>query len=99
MLQESTILGEIYQLNRAYLTMLHRHLHEDFAVAVDAFGLSKEIARVLSTSTPEKMDRLARTSQMLLRFKFNEVQFLRSLGEKVGPEVGQQIMANETLPA
>ncbi|MGF6603258.1 flagellar transcriptional activator FlhD [Paraburkholderia sp. GAS448] len=99
MLHDTTILGEIYQLNRAYLTMLHRNLQEDFAAAVDAFGLSEEIARALVKNTPEKLDRLARSSQLLLRFKFNDVQFLHALGEKIGPGVARQIETKETLSA
>ncbi|PNE59611.1 hypothetical protein A8H39_00235 [Paraburkholderia fungorum] len=97
MLQDTTILGEIYQLNRTYLSMLHRYLHEDFAVAADAFGLPEEVARALAKHTPEKLDRLARTSQLILRFKFNDVQFLRALGEKIGPEVIHQTEPHETL--
>ncbi len=99
MLHDSTILGEIYRLNRTYLTMLHRHLQEDFAAAVDVFGLSDEMAHALAKNTPETLDRLARTSQLLLRFKFNEVQFLHALGEKVSPGVARQLEAKEPLSA
>ncbi|VVE16797.1 MULTISPECIES: flagellar transcriptional regulator FlhD [Pandoraea] len=99
MLQNSTILGEIYRLNLAYLTMLHRNLLADFATAVDTFGLSEEIAAAIVNSKPDKLARLARTPQLLLRVRFNDVQFLRTLAAKVGPGIAQKIESEEASSA
>lgn len=96
---DSSILGEIYQLNLTYLEMLRRSLAQNFEAAVEAFGLSDEVARELANIAPERMEKFARTSQLLLRFKFNEVQFLRVLGEKINPVFAQQVKGKETVSA
>jgi flagellar transcriptional activator FlhD len=96
---DSSILSEIYQLNRTYLVMVHRYLTDDFEAAVDSFGLSEDLARELAKISPEKMDRLARASQLLLRFKFNEVQFLHALGEKIDPDVARQPWVKDGVSA
>lgn len=99
MLQDTTLLSEIHGLNRSYLSLLQRSLREDFAAATRGFELSAEVGQVLVQCSPERLDKLARTPQLLLRFHFNDVQFLQALGAKIAPGASSEVQPDDALSA
>jgi flagellar transcriptional activator FlhD len=78
----SDMLSEINEVNLSYLLLAQRLLREDRPAGMFRMGLSEQLADVLSRLTAAQTARLAASSQLLCRFRFDEHAILSALAEK-----------------
>ncbi|HEX7907479.1 MAG TPA: flagellar transcriptional regulator FlhD [Paraburkholderia sp.] len=69
----------IHEINLAYLLLTRRLLAEDKASGMSSLGVSSEVADVLLALSPEEIERLASTSQILCSFRFLDHTVLSTL--------------------
>ncbi|SDV46651.1 flagellar transcriptional regulator FlhD [Chitinasiproducens palmae] len=72
-------LDEVRELNLSYLLLAQRLLREDKASAMFRLGLASEVADVLTALSLAQTVRLASSSQLLCRFRFDDHALLSSL--------------------
>ncbi|WP_321935512.1 flagellar transcriptional regulator FlhD [Paraburkholderia sp. J8-2] len=82
MLTAQSDLSAIYEVNLRFLLLIQNLLREDIDAAVEQFGMTSEMAAVMGNLSEVQVDQLARSSFLLCRFRFNDVQILSALGEK-----------------
>jgi flagellar transcriptional activator FlhD len=75
-------LAEIRELNLSYLLLAQRLLQEDRPGAMFRMGLSEPIADVLGTLNLAQLVKIAASSQLLCRFRFDDHTILSSLADK-----------------
>jgi flagellar transcriptional activator FlhD len=66
------MLGEIKELNLAYLVLAQHMIRDDKAAAVYRLGISHEMADILASLTPGQVLRMAGTSVLLCRMRFDD---------------------------
>ena len=76
------VLAEIREVNLSYLLLAQRLLQEDRVAAMFRLGLSERVAAVVSTLTPTQALRVASSSHLLCRFRFDDHAILSSLADK-----------------
>ncbi|MDR3099922.1 MAG: flagellar transcriptional regulator FlhD [Paraburkholderia sp.] len=76
------MLSEINEVNLSYLLLAQRLLREDRPAGVRRMGISEQLADVLARLTAAQAARLAASSQLLCRFRFDEHAILSALAEK-----------------
>lgn len=75
----SEVVNEIREVNLSYLLLAQRLLREDRATAMFRLGLSRELADVLASLTLSQVVKLAASSLLLCRFRFDDHTILSSL--------------------
>ncbi|SAL25805.1 transcriptional activator FlhD [Caballeronia peredens] len=75
-------LAEIREVNLSYLLLAQRLLHEDRVSAMYRLGLSAQVAQVLSSLTLAQAVKVASSSHLLCRFRFDDHTILSSLADK-----------------
>lgn len=86
------ITSDIQETNLSYLLLAQRLLQENKALAIYTLGLSEQVGDVLSSLTLAQLLKLSRSSQLLLRFRFEDHTIFASLADKgknVTPEQEQ----------
>ncbi|CAB3780549.1 Flagellar transcriptional regulator FlhD [Paraburkholderia caffeinitolerans] len=78
----SDMLSEINEINLSYLLLAQRLLGEDRTDGMFRMGISEPLADVLTQLTAAQAVRLAASSQLLCRFRFDEHAILSALAEK-----------------
>ncbi|HTI17105.1 MAG TPA: flagellar transcriptional regulator FlhD [Trinickia sp.] len=78
----SEMLSEIKEVNLSYLLLAQSLLREDRAAGMFRMGLSDEIADVLANLSFAQTVKLATSSQLLCRFRFDDYAVLSSLADK-----------------
>ncbi len=81
----SETLSEIKEVNLSYLLLAQRLLREDRAMGMFRMGISDELADVLANLTLAQTVKLAASSQLLCRFRFDDHTVLSSLADKGKP--------------
>jgi flagellar transcriptional activator FlhD len=76
------VLAEIREVNLSYLLLAQRLLQEDRVAAMFRLGLSERVAEVVSALTPTQALRVASSSHLLCRFRFDDHAILSSLADK-----------------
>ncbi|MDR5730830.1 flagellar transcriptional regulator FlhD [Caballeronia sp. LZ025] len=76
------VLAEIREVNLSYLLLAQRLLQEDRVAAMFRLGLSERVAEVVSALTPTQALRVASSSHLLCRFRFDDHTILSSLADK-----------------
>jgi len=71
--------NEIGDLNLAYLLLAQRLVREDLATAMFRLGLSKELADLLGNLSLSQIVKLAASSLLLCRFRFDDHPILSAL--------------------
>lgn len=66
------MLGEIKELNLAYLVLAQQMVREDKSEAVYRLGISEELADILGSLTPGQVLKMAATSVLLCRMRFDD---------------------------
>ena len=89
------LLSEIREVNLSYLLLVQRMLNEDFPTAMFRLGFSEEVADILRRLTLSQTVKLASSSLLLCRFRFEEGALLSALSQDVLGGVLQQ--AHKTL--
>ncbi|WP_244826811.1 flagellar transcriptional regulator FlhD [Caballeronia sp. TF1N1] len=78
----TTTLTEIRELNLAYLLLAQQLLLADRASAMARLALSDDVAQLLASLSPAQAVRVASSSHLLCRFRFDDHAILSSLDEK-----------------
>jgi len=73
------MLGEIRELNLAYLVLAQQMIREDKAAAIYRLGVSEPLADILGALTPGQVVRMAATSVLLCRMRFDDRLILNLL--------------------
>lgn len=76
---ESASANEIGDLNLAYLLLAQRLVREDVATAMFRLGLSRELADLLGNLSLSQIVKLAASSLLLCRFRFDDYPVLTAL--------------------
>ncbi|HWW08213.1 flagellar transcriptional regulator FlhD [Collimonas sp.] len=71
--------NEISEVNLSYLLLAQRLLREDKATAMFRMGLSRELAELLGNLSLSQVVKLAASSLLLCRFRFDDHAILSSL--------------------
>ncbi|MFI5445965.1 flagellar transcriptional regulator FlhD [Polaromonas sp. UC242_47] len=71
--------NEIGDLNLAYLLLAQRLVREDVATAMFRLGLSRELADLLGNLSLSQIVKLAASSLLLCRFRFDDHPVLSTL--------------------
>jgi flagellar transcriptional activator FlhD len=71
--------NEIGDLNLAYLLLAQRLVREDVATAMFRLGLSRELADLLGNLSLSQIVKLAASSLLLCRFRFDDHPVLSSV--------------------
>jgi flagellar transcriptional activator FlhD len=78
----TSTLAEIRDVNLSYLLLAQRLLHEDRVTAMYRLGLSEQVAQVLSSLTLAQAVKVASSSHLLCRFRFDDHTILATLADK-----------------
>lgn len=80
---DSSLLADIREVNMSYLLLAQRMLRDDVASGMFRLGFSSEVAEVMMRLSPSQMVRLAASSSLLCRFRFDDVNMLSALTQDV----------------
>ncbi|WP_175939038.1 flagellar transcriptional regulator FlhD [Caballeronia sp. BCC1704] len=75
-------LAEIREVNLSYVLLAQRLLREDRVLAMHRLGLSDEVAEIVSSLTLAQAVKIAASSHVLCRFRFDDHAILASLADK-----------------
>ncbi|CEJ96445.1 Flagellar transcriptional activator FlhD [Caballeronia glathei] len=78
----TSTLAEIREVNLSYLLLAQRLLREDRPSAMFRMGISEQLADVLSSLSLPQVVKIAGSSQLLCRFRFDDHAILSSLADK-----------------
>jgi flagellar transcriptional activator FlhD len=73
------MLNEIKEVNLSYLLLAQRLVREDKATGMFRMGISEQLADVLATLTLAQTVKLASSTQLLCRFRFDDHTVLSAL--------------------
>ncbi len=76
---DNTLLADIREVNLSYLMLTQRMLRDDYATAMFRLGFSNEVADILVRLSPAQLVRLASSSSLLCRFRFDDYSLLSAL--------------------
>lgn len=79
----SEMLNEIKEVNLSYLLLAQRLLREDKPMGMFRMGISDGLADVLANLSFAQTVKLAASSQLLCRFRFDDHAVLSSLADKI----------------
>lgn len=96
--------NDISDLNLAYLLLAQRLVREDVASAMFRLGMSRELADLLGNLSLSQIVKLASSSLLLCRFRFDEHPILSALSHDVKDMALQQahtaiLMARQPVTA
>ncbi|WP_244847701.1 flagellar transcriptional regulator FlhD [Caballeronia sp. SL2Y3] len=75
-------LAEIREVKLSYVLLAQRLLRENRVLAMHRLGLSEEVAEIVSSLTPAQAVKIAASSHVLCRFRFDDHAILASLADK-----------------
>jgi len=78
-----SLLNDIREVNLSYLMLAQRMLHDDYATSLFRLGFSEEVADILMQLSPAQLVRLASSSSLLCRFRFDDRNLLSTLTQDV----------------
>jgi flagellar transcriptional activator FlhD len=78
-MDSSDLVGEIKDVNLAYLLLVQRLMRQNEPEALLRLGIRKEVARALLALTPAQLLGLARSSMVLCRFRLDNCSLLEAL--------------------
>jgi len=82
-LADESLLGDIREVNLSYLLLAQRMLRDDYASAIFRLGFSNEVADILMRLSPAQLVKLASSSSLLCRFRFDDYSLLSALTHDV----------------
>lgn len=77
-----SMVDEIRELNLSYLVLAQRMLRDDKATGMFRLGLSGQVAEILANLSMQQVMKLASSSNLLCRFRFEDHAVLSALCEK-----------------
>jgi flagellar transcriptional activator FlhD len=78
----SEMLNEIREVNLSYLLLAQRLLREDKPMGMFRMGISDQLADVIANLSLAQTVKLAASSQVLCRFRFDDHAVLSTLADK-----------------
>ncbi|MFO8044614.1 MAG: flagellar transcriptional regulator FlhD [Halomonas sp.] len=78
-MEHSDLMGELEELNLAYLLLAQRLLHADRVSAIFRLKIDEEMADLLLSLSSRQLARLARTNQLLCHFGHEGAERLRQV--------------------
>jgi flagellar transcriptional activator FlhD len=81
-ISHTSALAEIREVNLSYLLLAQRLLHEDRVSAMYRLGLSEQVADVLVSLSLAQAVKVASSSHLLCRFRFDDHTILATLADK-----------------
>ncbi|KVP16819.1 flagellar transcriptional regulator FlhD [Burkholderia ubonensis] len=85
--KNSDTLAAIFELNVMYLQFARDRIKENLPTATSLLGMKADVAEVLARLTDAQMLKLARSTQILCRLKWDDHAILSGLAEKVSKEL------------
>lgn len=82
--------NEIGDLNLSYLLLAQRLVREDVATAMFRLGMSRELADLLGNLSLSQIVKLAASSLLLCRFRFDDHPMLSALTQEGGNQTLQR---------
>ena len=80
---ENSLLADIREVNLSYLLLAQRMLRDDYAASMFRVGFSNEVADILMRLSPAQLVKLASSSSLLCRFRFDDYSLLSALTHDV----------------
>ena len=80
---ENALLSDIREVNLSYLLLAQRMLRDDYAAGVFRLGFSNEVADIVLRLSPAQLVKLAGSSSLLCRFRFDDYSLLSALTHDV----------------
>lgn len=78
-MDSSDLVGEIKDLNLAYLMLVQRLMRQNEPEALLRLGIRKEVGKALVALTPAQLLGMARSSMVLCRFRLDNDALLEAL--------------------
>lgn len=69
---KAELFDEIREMNLSYMLLAQRMIREDRDLAVYRLGLSEELADLLGTLTPAQLIKMATSTTLLCRFRYDD---------------------------
>ncbi|MFM0658424.1 flagellar transcriptional regulator FlhD [Paraburkholderia sediminicola] len=82
MSERSDALTEVKSINLSYLLLAQRLLREDKAMGMSSMNIPEKLAHVILSLTVEQVHRLASSSQLLCRLRFDDHAILSAISDK-----------------
>ncbi|WP_459618363.1 flagellar transcriptional regulator FlhD [Bordetella sp. 2513F-2] len=80
---DNSLLADIREVNLSYLLLAQRMLRDDLATSMFRLGFSSEVADILLRLSPAQLVKLASSSLLLCRFRFDDYGLLSALTQDV----------------
>lgn len=80
---DNSLLADIREVNLSYLLLAQRMLRDDHAASMFRLGFSAEVADILMRLSPAQLVKLAGSSSLLCRFRFDDYGLLSALTQDV----------------
>jgi flagellar transcriptional activator FlhD len=80
---DNSLLADIREVNLSYLLLAQRMLRDDYAASTFRLGFSNEVADILMRLSPAQLVKLASSSSLLCRFRFDDYGLLSALTQDV----------------
>ena len=80
---ENSLLADIREVNLSYLLLAQRMLRDDYTASMFRLGFSNEVADILMRLSPAQLVKLASSSSLLCRFRFDDYSLLSALTHDV----------------
>ena len=80
---DNSLLADIREVNLSYLLLAQRMLRDDYAASMFRLGFSNEVADILMRLSPAQLVKLASSSSLLCRFRFDDYSLLSALTHDV----------------
>ena len=80
---DNSLLADIREVNLSYLLLVQRMLRDDYAASMFRLGFSNEVADILLRLSPAQLVKLASSSSLICRFRFDDYNLLSALTQDV----------------
>lgn len=87
---DTTVLGDIQEVNLSYLMLAQRLLRENYAAGMYRLGFDSDVADIMLGLSPAQLVKLASTNTLICGFRLNDYELLSTLGQDVLGGVLQQ---------
>jgi flagellar transcriptional activator FlhD len=80
-MKSEQLMNEIREANLSYLMLAQSMIREDRAAAMYRLGVSEEVAGLIEGLTPAQVVRMAGSTMLLFRFRFDDTMIVDMLSD------------------
>lgn len=80
-MKSEQLMNEIREANLSYLMLAQSMIREDRAAAMYRLGVSEEVAGIIEGLTPAQVVRMASSTMLLFRFRFDDTMIVDMLSD------------------